>query len=71
MIHSASPQMAVKICFLLVDFEKCVQRDKRTDNMCEYSDHSGRDCGSAEWIKQETTNVSFLIKKFFVVTNHA
>ena len=56
MIHSANPQSqpAVKICLVLVDFEKWgrtyVHTYIRTD-MYEYSDHYRPGLRSATWIK--------------------
>ena len=46
MIHSDRPAVSpvaniifAWICFVLLDFEKYVRTDGRTDNMCENNDH--------------------------------
>ena len=53
MIHSArltsSEQFSFEICFVLLDFEKCVRTYIRTTRVKTVIT-TGRDYGSAEWI---------------------
>ena len=53
MIHSTRPTLfSLEICFVLLDFEKWGRTDGRATR-AKTMITTGRDCGSAEWIKSE------------------
>ena len=51
MIHPARPLFSLEICF--VSKSRDGRMDVRTDDMFKIMISTGRDCGSASWIKKK------------------